>query len=247
MWMTSNLHQPRVMSLRIGERLASWATSSMFLQMVAIKKPSEAQMRQNGNMYRIGLTGGIAAGKSVVAQRFRELGAFVIDHDVLAREAVAVGSPGLAQIEREFGAKVLLPDGSLNRPALGQIVFGDADALERLNGIVHPAVFALSARAENAARASSKHATVVHDIPLLVETGQEQDFDLLVVVDAPVGLRVERLMEARGLSRFDAEARISSQISDEERLAPADKILDGGGSVENLRRQVDLLWNEIRR
>src|SRR5690625_6714214 len=99
-------------------------------------------------MYRIGLTGGIAAGKSVVAQRFRELGAFVIDHDVLAREAVAVGSPGLAQIEREFGAKVLLPDGYLNRHALGLIVFGDADAIERLNGIVHPAVFALSTRLE---------------------------------------------------------------------------------------------------
>src|SRR5690625_1639423 len=118
MWMTPNLHQPRVMSLRIGKRLAWWATSTMFLQMVAIKKPSEAQMRQNGNMYRIGLTGGIAAGKSVVAQRFRELGAFVIDHDVLAREAVAVGSPGLAQIEREFGAKVLFSDVGVDLSAL---------------------------------------------------------------------------------------------------------------------------------
>lgn len=196
-------------------------------------------------MYRIGLTGGIGAGKSVVANRFQELGAVVIDHDVLARQAVAPESPGLAQVVAEFGPEMLLPDGSLNRSALGAVVFGDADARRRLNAIVHPAIFDLSAAAESAAQNNNDKSIIVHDIPLLVETGQEADFDLLLVVDAPAELRVQRLMQARGLSEADARARISAQISDEERLAPADKILDGAGTVANLRHQVDVLWEEI--
>jgi len=196
-------------------------------------------------MYRIGLTGGIAAGKSVVANRFQELGAVVIDHDVLARQAVAPQSTGLAQVVAEFGPEMLLPDGSLDRSALGAVVFGDDEARQRLNAIVHPAVFDLSAAAESAAQYDRDKSIVVHDIPLLVETGQEADFDLLVVVDAPTELRVQRLMEGRGLSEGDARARISAQISDQERLAPADKILDGAGTVANLRHQVDVLWAEI--
>lgn len=196
-------------------------------------------------MYRIGLTGGIGAGKSVAANRFQELGAVVIDHDVLARQAVAPESPGLAQVVAEFGPEMLLPDGSLNRSALGAVVFGDADARRRLNAIVHPAIFDLSAAAESAAQNNNDKSIIVHDIPLLVETGQEADFDLLLVVDAPAELRVQRLMQARGLSEADARARISAQISDEERLAPADKILDGAGTVANLRHQVDVLWEEI--
>lgn len=202
-------------------------------------------MRQDEGMYRIGLTGGIGAGKSVVANRFQELGAVVIDHDVLARQAVAPESPGLAQVVAEFGPEMLLPDGSLNRSALGAVVFGDADARRRLNAIVHPAIFDLSAAAESAAQNNNDKSIIVHDIPLLVETGQEADFDLLLVVDAPAELRVQRLMQARGLSEADARARISAQISDEERLAPADKILDGAGTVANLRHQVDVLWEEI--
>lgn len=202
-------------------------------------------MRQDEGMYRIGLTGGIGAGKSVAANRFQELGAVVIDHDVLARQAVAPESPGLAQVVAEFGPEMLLPDGSLNRSALGAVVFGDADARRRLNAIVHPAIFDLSAAAESAAQNNNDKSIIVHDIPLLVETGQEADFDLLLVVDAPAELRVQRLMHARGLSEADARARISAQISDEERLAPADKILDGAGTVANLRRQVDVLWAEI--
>jgi len=202
-------------------------------------------VRQDEGMYRIGLTGGIAAGKSVVANRFQELGAVVVDHDVLARQAVARESAGLAQVVAEFGPEMLLPDGSLDRSALGAVVFGDAEARRRLNAIVHPAVFELSAAAESAAQNDSDTSIVVHDIPLLVETGQEADFDLLIVVDAPAELRVQRLMEARGLSEGDARARISAQISDEERLAPADKILDGAGTVASLRHQVDVLWAEI--
>lgn len=202
-------------------------------------------VRQDEGMYRIGLTGGIGAGKSVAANRFQELGAVVIDHDVLARQAVAPESPGLAQVVAEFGPEMLLPDGSLNRSALGAVVFGDADARRRLNAIVHPAIFDLSAAAESAAQNNNDKSIIVHDIPLLVETGQEADFDLLLVVDAPAELRVRRLMQARGLSEGDARARISAQISDEERLAPADKILDGAGTVANLRHQVDVLWAEI--
>ena len=202
-------------------------------------------VRQDEGMYRIGLTGGIGAGKSVAANRFQELGAVVIDHDVLARQAVAPESPGLAQVVAEFGPEMLLPDGSLNRSALGAVVFGDADARRRLNAIVHPAIFDLSAAAESAAQNNNDKSIIVHDIPLLVETGQEADFDLLLVVDAPAELRVQRLMHARGLSEADARARISAQISDEERLAPADKILDGAGTVANLRHQVDVLWAEI--
>src|SRR5699024_10267857 len=136
-------------------------------------------------MYRIGLTGGIAAGKSVVANRFQELGAVVIDHDVLARQAVARESAGLAQVVAEFGPEMLLPDGSLDRSALGAVVFGDAEARRRLNAIVHPAVFDLSAAAESAAQNDSDTSIVVHAIPLLVEAGQGADGDSLIGVDAP--------------------------------------------------------------
>src|SRR5690625_3144472 len=195
-------------------------------------------------MFRIGLTGGIAAGKSTAAARLSELGAVVIDHDVLAREAVAVGSRGLEQIVETFGERVLSADGSLNRPLLGQIVFGDSDALAKLNAIVHPEVYRLSDEAERAASLSGAR-VVVHDIPLLVETGQQHDFDLLVVVDAPDEARVARLIEKRGMMEAEAEARVASHISDEKRRAHADVILDAATTVENLRRQVDEVWGRI--
>jgi len=218
-----------------------------------VSEARHVRLRRYGtlvSMYRIGLTGGIAAGKSVAADRFRELGAAVVDHDVLAREAVRPGSAGLAEIRKVFGAEVLLADGSLNRPALGRIVFGDEDALERLNAIVHPAVYELSAAAERAAEADfasrdDAKAVIVHDIPLLVETGQQDDFDLLLVVDAPASVRVERLVQSRGMEREDAQARVASQLGDEARRAAADVILDGAGSVEKLRRQVDQVWQAL--
>lgn len=189
----------------------------------------------------VGLTGGIAAGKSVVAHRLARLGATVIDHDVLAREVVAPGSPGLAAVVAEFGDGVLDADGSLDRAALAAVVFADPTARERLNALVHPRVRA--AAAESAAAAVAVGARVlVHDIPLLVETGQAGHFDVVLVVDAPAETRVRRLVEGRGLTPEQAWARLAAQADDEERRAAADVVLDGSGSVEALEEQVDRLW-----
>jgi len=194
---------------------------------------------------RIGLTGGIAAGKTEVARRFAHHGALVIDHDQLARDALAIGSPGLQRVVEEFGSDVLHDDGSLNRPALGRIVFGSPQDLRRLNEIVHPEVHRLSADAEDAARKDDSNAVVVHDIPLLVETGQENDFDVLIVVDAPVDVRVERLMTGRGMTEHDARSRIAAQINDDVRRQAADVVLDSSASLDELQQQVDEVWQEI--
>lgn len=196
-------------------------------------------------MFRIGLTGGIAAGKSVATARLAELGAVVVDHDLLAREAVAPGSVGLAEVAEAFGPGVLTADGSLDRPALGALVFADAAARERLNGIVHPEVRRLSAEREAMAGAADRAAVVVHDIPLLVETGQAGHFHLVVVVHTPAEQRVARLVETRGLDEDAARARLASQASDDERLAAADVTLDGSGSEDDLRAQVDTLWQRV--
>ena len=196
-------------------------------------------------MQRIGLTGGIAAGKSVAARRLAELGAVLIDSDVLAREAVAPGSAGLDSVAEEFGPGVLAPDGSLDRAALASIVFTDAAARARLDAIVHPIVRRLSAEQSAAAAAVDHGAVVVHDIPLLVETGQADAFHVLVVVHTPAVLRVERLVRLRGMDRAAAEARVAAQASDEERLAVADVVLDGAGSDDDLRAQVDALWDRL--
>lgn len=196
-------------------------------------------------MQRIGLTGGIAAGKSVAARRLAELGAVVIDSDVLAREAVAPGSVGLDAVVDEFGDAVLAADGSLDRAGLASIVFSDPAARARLDAIVHPIVRRLSAEREAAAAVTDHGAVVVHDIPLLVETGQADAFHVLVVVHTPAVLRVERLVRLRGMDRAEAEARVSAQASDDERLAVADVVLDGAGSDDDLRAQVDGLWDRL--
>ena len=196
-------------------------------------------------MFRIGLTGGIAAGKSVATARLAELGALVVDHDQLAREAVAPGSVGLAEIVAAFGADILAPDGSLDRPALGALVFADAAARSRLNDIVHPEVRRLSAEREARAAAADPAAVVVHDIPLLVETGQAGHFHLVVVVHTPAEQRVRRLVEVRGLSEDAARSRLASQAADDERLAVADFTQDGSGSEDDLRSQVDTLWQRV--
>lgn len=196
-------------------------------------------------MQRIGLTGGIAAGKSVAADRLRERGAVVIDHDVLSRDAVAPGSVGLDQVVEAFGASVLAPDGTLDRPALGAVVFADREARARLNAIVHPVVHRLAAEREAAAATADPDAVVVHDVPLLVETGQADAFHLVVVVHTPAVLRVERLVRTRGLTREAAERRIGAQATDEERLAAADVVLDGSGSPDALRTAVDALWDRL--
>jgi dephospho-CoA kinase len=194
---------------------------------------------------RIGLTGGIASGKSVAARRFAELGAVVIDADELAREAVRRGSAGLDAVVEAFGTDVLTPDGALDRAGLAAVVFHDDAQRARLDAIVHPVVRRLAAEREAKAAATDAGAVVVHDIPLLVETGQQDDFHVLVVVHAPAVLRVERLVRLRGLSRHDAEARVAAQADDEARLAAADVVLDGTGSEAELRAQVDALWDRL--
>ncbi|MBO0920843.1 dephospho-CoA kinase [Cellulomonas sp. zg-ZUI222] len=196
-------------------------------------------------MQRIGLTGGIAAGKSVAARRFAERGAVVIDADVLARQAVAPGSTGLDEVVEEFGPGILDAAGDLDRAALGRIVFADAGARARLDALVHPVVRRLAAEQEAAAAALDPGAVVVHDIPLLVETGQAEDFHVVVVVHAPAVLRVERLVRLRGMDRADAQARVAAQARDEARLAVADVVLDGTGSDADLERQVDALWERL--
>ncbi|NTW38558.1 MAG: dephospho-CoA kinase [Cellulomonadaceae bacterium] len=190
---------------------------------------------------RVGLTGGIAAGKSVVARRLAELGAAVVDHDVHARAVVGAGSEGLVAVVDAFGPEMLTSDGELDRAALGDRVFSDARARERLNAIIHPRVAEAAARAEAEAVARGCR-VVVHDVPLLVETGQAGHFDELVVVDAPEDLRVQRLVGTRGMTSEQAWARLAAQADDDDRLAAATVVLDGSGTVEELVSQVDALW-----
>lgn len=193
-------------------------------------------------MLRIGLTGGIGAGKSTAATRFAALGARVIDHDELSRRVVAPGTAGLVDVVSEFGPSVLRGN-ELDRVALGEIVFANPSARERLNDIVHPYVRSAAMAADRQARAAGE-AVVVHDIPLLVETGQGNDFDLVVTVSAPVPVRVARLQSTRGLTRDEAMSRIQAQTSDEHRESVADVVLDGGGTPDNLWAQVDAFWAE---
>lgn len=193
-------------------------------------------------MLRIGLTGGIAAGKSVVSRRLTELGAVVIDHDLLAREVVEPGTVGLEQIVEAFGSDLLTEDGVLDRAALGNLVFGNREALAQLNAIVHPEVRRLGAVREAAAAAADGDAIIVHDIPLLIETGQQDEFHILVVVDTPADLRIRRLVELRGLTLPEARQRVGTQASDEERRAAADVVIDGTGLESELVTRVDELW-----
>lgn len=196
---------------------------------------------QDDGVLRVGLTGGIGAGKSVVARRLAALGAHVVDHDVLARQVVAAGTPGLAQVADVFGPSVLTPDGALDRSALAALVFSDAGARERLNATIHPLVRDAAAQEQRTAVDGGAR-VVVHDIPLLVETGQAGHMDVLVVVDAPAELRVRRLVEERGMTPEQAWARLAAQADDEERREVADVVLDGSGSVAGLEAQVDRLW-----
>jgi len=191
---------------------------------------------------RVGLTGGIGAGKSLVSVLLAERGAVVIDYDLMAREAVAVGAPALAAIVERFGPGVLLPDGTLDRPALGAIVFGDDEARRDLEAITHPAIGTLAWERDAAAPAG---AVIVHDHPLLVETGLAELMELVVVVDAPQETQVDRLVRFRRMSESDARARIAAQASREVRIAAADVVIDNAGSVEQLVPQVDALWERL--
>jgi dephospho-CoA kinase len=193
---------------------------------------------------RVGLTGGIGSGKSAVSSRLASRGAVVIDSDVLAREVVAPGTDGLAEVVKAFGSDVLTADGELDRPALGRIVFGDEAARRKLEAIIHPQVRARAAEIEAAAPAD---AVVVHDIPLLVETGQADRFDVVLVVDAPTDVQLERLTTQRGMTETEAKQRIASQASREDRLAVAGLVLDNSGSLADLEGRIDEVWAELQR
>jgi dephospho-CoA kinase len=192
-------------------------------------------------MVRVGLTGGIASGKSAVAAELAARGAIIIDADVLAREVVEPGTSALAAISDRFGPQVL-SDGQLDRTRLAQIVFADPLARRDLERIVHPAV---RARAADLERAAGRAAVVVHVIPLLVETGQQEDFDLVVTVDVDHETQIKRLIARNGYTRAEAESRIAAQASREDRRIAADVVLDNTGSVAQLREQIDALWAEL--
>lgn len=190
----------------------------------------------------IALTGGIASGKTAVSNRFAALGAVIVDADVLAREVVAPGTPGLAAIVRRFGRAVLDAEGSLDRAALGRVVFADATARADLNAIVHPAV--RDRRADLLAGVPSG-AIVIQVIPLLVETDAADDFDLVIVVDVPVDVQLDRLMARNGYSRAEAESRVAAQASRAERLAVADIVIENTGSLADLHARVDEVWRAL--
>jgi len=193
---------------------------------------------------RVGLTGGIEAGKSEVSARLAALGAVVIDADAIAREVVEPGTEGLAEVVEAFGPEVLRPDGALDRPRLGEIVFADPELRGKLNAIVHPRVGARMAELEGEA---APGAIVVHDVPLIAESGRTDAYDLVVVVDAPPRVQTDRLVRRRGMTREQAKARMAAQASREQRLAIADIVIDNSGSLSELDRQVGDLWGELRR
>jgi dephospho-CoA kinase len=193
---------------------------------------------------RVGLTGGIGSGKSEVSRRLAAYGAVIIDADLIAREVVAPGTDGLAEVVAAFGAGVLGPDGALDRAALGDIVFADRDKLERLNAIVHPRVGTRMRELEDSARPGT---VIIHDVPLIAENGLASAYDLVVVVDVPPRIQLDRLVRLRGMSREQAQARMAAQASREQRLAVASIVLDNSGSLAELDREVGELWAELRR
>ncbi len=194
-------------------------------------------------MLRVGLTGGIGSGKSTVSALLASHGAVVIDYDRLARDVVEVGSPGLAAIAERFGPTVIASDGSLDRAALGAVVFADGDARKDLEAITHPAIRDLAAERERAARPD---AIVVHDNPLLVEMGADAHCDVVLVVDVPSDVQVERLMSSRGMTHDEALARIAAQAPREERTGAADHVIDNTGPIDELDTIVGGIWDELK-
>lgn len=193
----------------------------------------------------IALTGGIASGKSTIARRLAEHGAIIVDADQIVREVQSPGSPVLQQIAAAFGEEVIDPSGALDRAALGAKVFGDADALGRLNAIVHPAVRAESARRFEEALAENPRAVVVYDVPLLVEARSDDPWDRIVVAHAPAEERLRRLIELRGMTAAAAQSRIDAQVADDKRLAIADVVIDTSGTLEETIAQTDAVWRQL--
>ncbi|WP_198156421.1 dephospho-CoA kinase [Thermobifida cellulosilytica] len=195
-------------------------------------------------MLTVGLTGGIGSGKSSVARRLAEYGALVIDADAVAREVVEPGTPALAEIVAEFGEQVLTPDGRLDRPKLGAIVFADEAKLARLNEIVHPRV---GQRTQELMERAGEGTIVVYDVPLLVENGLADRYDVVVVVDVPVETQVERVVANRGMPADQVRARIRAQADREQRRAVADIVIDNSGTEQELDARVAEVWQELQR
>ena len=203
---------------------------------------------QRGPVLRAGLTGGIGSGKSEVSRRLAAHGAVIIDADAAARAVVAPGTPGLSRVAEAFGAGVLGPDGALDRDRLGAIVFREPASRERLNAIVHPLVGEWMRAAEQAAvNAARGDLIIVHDVPLLAENRRASDFDLVIVVDVPPELQLERLVSQRGMTPDQARARMAAQASRAQRLALADLVIDNSGSLADLDRRVAEVWGDLTR
>ncbi|MDR0436302.1 MAG: dephospho-CoA kinase [Propionibacteriaceae bacterium] len=192
---------------------------------------------------RVALAGGIASGKSLVAHLFEELGAVVVDYDVLARQVVEPGTPGLEVLARVFGSGILRADGTLDREELAEVVFDDDASRENLNAILHPLIRAAAREADETAPDDS---IVVHVIPLLVETGSTRDFDKIVVVDVPIETQIERLMSRNGYNRMQAKKRIAAQATREARLAVADYVIDNSGTIPEAMEQARAIWEELK-
>jgi dephospho-CoA kinase len=193
---------------------------------------------------RVGLTGGIASGKSTVSAILAELGAVVIDADKLAREVVEKGTPGLDQVVAAFGPEILTADGDMDRARVGALVFNDEAKRRTLEGIVHPLVFERYAELEASA---PEDGIVVHDIPLLAESGRAEGFDAVIVVEAPAAVQVERMLRDRGWTREDADSRIAAQATPEQRRAIATYLIDNTGTPEDLRHRVTEVFEELTR
>jgi dephospho-CoA kinase len=191
---------------------------------------------------RVGLTGGIASGKSTVSEILAELGAVIIDGDKLAREVVEPGTPGLAQVVEAFGPEILLPDGGMDRAQVGRIVFNDEAKRKLLEGIVHPLIFERYAALEASA---PEDGIVIHDIPLLAESGRADTFDAVIVVETPAEVQVERMLRDRGWSRADAESRIAAQATPEQRRAIATYLIENTGTRDELRARVEAVYAEL--
>ncbi|GAA3396813.1 dephospho-CoA kinase [Streptomyces roseoviridis] len=194
-------------------------------------------------MLKVGLTGGIGAGKSEVSRLLVSYGAVLIDADRIAREVVEPGTPGLAAVVAAFGPEILDAEGALDRPKLGAIVFADPERLAALNAIVHPLVGARSAELEAEAGPDD---VVVHDVPLLTENGLAPLYDLVVVVDASPETQLDRLVRRRGMTESEARARMAAQATRAQRRAVADLLIDNDGPLEALEPQVRTIWDELR-
>jgi dephospho-CoA kinase len=194
-------------------------------------------------MLLVGLTGGIGTGKSTMARMLEKRGAVVFDADVLAREAVAPGTPGFDQVVERFGPNVLAPGGGLDREALASVVFSDPAARRDLEGIVHPEVRRMFAEGCEEYRDSDR--VVVFSAPLLIETGMHTAFDRLIVVSAPVATQIERLMRDRGMAERDVQARIAAQLPLEAKAEVADILVDNEGTLEDLERRVERVWRDL--